>query len=167
MDRLENINEERNLKLFNTPLEIGLRTLFLLRQFENESLSLDKMIYCDYFLLHAGDISSKQTSLHPNYPFRSSEIIIKRQLLNNALRLLISKELIEIEYSNSGITYKISNIGIRFIEYMNSDYASQLLNASNWVYNKYKNYTEHQLQLFFNKNMKKWGGEFINEAKFR
>ncbi|MCT3664246.1 hypothetical protein HZR00_17250 [Elizabethkingia anophelis] len=160
-------DHERNLKLFNSPAEIGLRCLFLLKEFNDTSLSIDKLIYFDYFLIHAGDISSKQNSIHPKYPFRSSEIVVKREPLNAALKHMISKELIEIEYLKTGFFFKISNIGIKVLDYFESEYASQLKRTSKWIYNNYKDHSEEQLQSFFKKNMKKWGGEFINESKFR
>lgn len=162
-----NALEERNTKLFNSPMEIGLRTLFVLNQFGEIALSIDKLIFFDYFLIHAGDISKKQKSIHPKYPFRSSEIIIKRELLNSAIMQLVRKELIEIHYQHDGIFYTISNIGRSLINYFESEYAELLNESSQWIYKNYKDKTEEELQASFKRNMKKWGGEFANESKFR
>lgn len=58
MDRItENMHEDRNFKLFNSPLEIGLRTLYVLNEFVDRPVSIDKMIYYDYFLVHSGDVA--------------------------------------------------------------------------------------------------------------
>ena len=160
-------NEERNVRLFNSSLEIGLRCLFLLSRFQKEGLSMDKLIYLDYFLIHAGDVSKGQKSIHPKYPFRSTEIVVKRELLTNALKLLIGRELIQVDYTTSGILYSITNIGSKAIEYFESDYAIMISEVSTWIYSTYHSYTEEQLSDVVNANIQKWGSEFANESKFR
>ena len=160
-------DEQRNVKLFNTPVEIGLRCLFLLNVFQQAALSTDKLIYFDYFLIHAGDISKAQKSIHPKYPFRSAEIVVKRELLMNALRLLTSKELAKVVFTQSGIQFEITDIGRKAIEYFESDYSSQIKFVSGWIFETYKDYTENQLSDVVNINIQKWGSEFTNESKFR
>lgn len=160
-------SEERNVRLFNSSLEIGLRCLFLLYQFKTEGLSIDKLIYLDYFLIHAGDISKEQKSIHPKYPFRSTEIVVKRELLTNALKLLISRELVKIHFSTNGILYEITIIGSKALEYFESDYAKKINEVSNWIYSTYHTYTEEQLSEIITTNIQKWGSEFANESKFR
>jgi hypothetical protein len=160
-------NDERNVQLFNSPVEIGLRTLFLLNNFYPKGLSVDKLIYLDYFLIHSGDISKDRKSLHPKYPFRSTEIVVKRELLTRALRLLTSKELVLVRFPEAGIEYLISEIGRKALDYFESDYAQELSQISNWLFAKYSGYTELQLQDIINANIQKWGSEFSNESKFR
>src|SRR5688500_14441367 len=133
--------EERNIKLFNTPVEIGLRCLFLLNQFKPMSLSIDKMIILDYFLIHAGDVSKEQKSIHPKYPFRSGEIVVKRELLVNALKLLISKELAGVKFCSTGIEYEITDIGCTALQYFESDYSVEIKMVSEWVHQTYKDYS--------------------------
>ena len=164
----EEVNDqERNIKLFNTPVEVGLRCLFLLYQFEPVSLSIDKLIYLDYFLIHSGDVSKEQKSIHPKYPFRSSEIVVKRELLMNALKLLISKELANIKFCSSGIEYQITYIGCKALDYFESSYAEEIKKVSKWIHQTYKDHTEEQLSELINANIQKWGSEFTNESKFR
>ncbi|MGN6637801.1 MAG: ABC-three component system middle component 2, partial [Mucilaginibacter sp.] len=148
-------------------VEIGLRCLFLLLRFRTEGLSIDKLIYLDYFLIHAGDVSKEQKSIHPKYPFRSTEIVVKRELLTNALKLLICRELINVHFSATGIIYKITNIGCKAVAYFESDYAKRIIEVSNWIYTTYHTYTERQLSDVIHANIQKWGSEFANESKFR
>lgn len=128
---------------------------------------MDKLIYLDYFLIHAGDVSKEQKSIHPKYPFRSTEIVVKRELLTNALRLLVGRELIQIEFTVTGVLYRITNIGCKAIEYFESDYANKISQVSSWVYSTYHSYTEEQLSEVIHANIQKWGSEFANESKFR
>jgi hypothetical protein len=160
-------SEDRNVRLFNSPIEIGLRCLFLLYQFRNDHLSIDKLIYLDYFLIHAGDVSKEQKSIHPKYPFRSTEIVVKREILSSALKLLISKELININFADTGIQYEITNVGCKALDYFESNYANQIRKVSDWLYQTYKDFTEAQLSEVIDTNLQKWGSEFSNESKFR
>jgi len=159
--------EERNVRLFNSPVELGLRCLFVLSRFQNELLSIDKLIYLDYFLIHAGDVSKEQKSIHPKYPFRSTEIVVKREILANALKLLVSKELVKVSFTSNGIQYSVTDIGKGALGYFESDYAKRILEVSDWLYQTYKDFSEEQLSELINTNIQKWGGEFSNEAKFR
>ncbi|WP_461789420.1 ABC-three component system middle component 2 [Pedobacter sp.] len=159
-------SEDRNVRLFNSSIEIGLRCLFLLSRFR-EGLSIDKLIYLDYFLIHSGDVSREQKSIHPKYPFRSTEIVIKRELLTNALKLLISRELVKLHFSTSGILYVITDIGSKALEYFESDYAKQINEVSDWIFKTYGTHSEIQLSEVIHANIQKWGSEFANESKFR
>lgn len=167
MGNWEIIAEDRNFKLFNSPIEIGLRTLFILFQFKPEALSIDKLICFDYFLIHAGDVSKEQVSIHPKYPFRSTEIIVKREILMMAVKLLVSKELVTVKFSNQGILYEITSIGCRSLDYFESSYADELRKVSEWLYDRYSNFSEEQLFDVIHANIQKWGNEFSNESKFR
>jgi hypothetical protein len=159
--------DERNTKLFNSPIEIGLRVLFILYKFSPQTLNIDKLIYFDYFLIHSSDIDKSQQSLHPKYPFRSTEVIIKRELLNLSLKLLIAKQLIEVVFEENGITYKTTKIGQKFIEFMESDYAKEIAEKSEWLHSTFKDYPDIKLLEIVNSNIEKWGSEFNNESKFR
>lgn len=159
-------SEDRNVRLFNSSIEIGLRSLFLLSRFK-EGLSIDKLIYLDYFLIHSGDVSKQQRSIHPKYPFRSTEIVIKRELLTNAIKLLVSRELIKLHFSTNGILYMITEVGCKALEYFESSYAKQIDEVSDWIYKTYSSYSEEQLSEVINANIQKWGSEFANESKFR
>lgn len=160
------ITEDRNSKIFNTPIELSLRCLFILSKFKEGNISVDKLIYFDYFLIHSSDVIKKSKSIHPKYPFRSTEIIIKREILNKALSLLISKELIKVVLSE-GINYTITEIGIQVLKYFESSYSLRLNQLSQLIYDTFKDYAEQQLAELVNANLQKWGSEFSKESKFR
>jgi len=63
-------------RLFNTPLECGFRMLFLLHAAGPKARDLQRLISCDYLLVHSGDASGGPTSLHPAVPFRGSEWLV-------------------------------------------------------------------------------------------
>jgi len=158
---------ERNTRLFNTPLELSLRTLFILSRFHPRELSLESIIYLDYFAIHSGDIKQGPRSLHPKYPFRSSELVVKREILQKSITLLLSRELLEVKFTSKGIYYASTSIGVHFISHFESKYSKELDAVCHWLYEAFNNLTEEDMAQIVNVNMEKWGGEFSNESKFR
>jgi len=60
-------------RLFNTPLECGLRMLFVLSACSPTKLDLQRLITYDYLIVHSGDVADSPDSLHPAVPFRGTE----------------------------------------------------------------------------------------------
>jgi ABC-3C biological conflict system middle component len=158
---------DRETRLFNTPLEIGLRALFILGHFFPKALSIETIIYLDYFAIHSGDLKQGPKSLHPKYPFRSSELVVKREILQKGLSLLVSKELIQVQLRNEGIFYIITDIGKHVQTLFDSKYSTQLASMSKWLNERFGTSTESELADIVSANIEKWGGEFSNESKFR
>lgn len=159
--------EKRDIRLFNTPVEYGLRALFILSSMAPRKADLQRLIYLDYLVLHISDVDPDQISLHPSYPHRSGEILVKRERLKNGLLIMKSRQLLSIKFDGAGITYSSNSLTYRFLEYLTSDYAVQLKNSSDFVTNKFATYTDSQLDKYMKQNLELWGGEFSREAFLR
>ena len=159
--------DKKGISLFNSPIEIGLRSLYLLNEIKDGSLDLQRLVYYDYLLLHSSDISNGPKSLHPNIPYRASEILVKREILQQGLSLMRSKQLVDILFKPDGIAYKSSSLTSAFLEYFNSEYSKSLRNLSSWVIDTFTDYGDSALSTFIVNNLDIWGGEFINESLLR
>ncbi len=160
-------NEQRNIRLFNTPIEFGLRTLFVLNCIAPRSSDLQRLIYYDYLILHTSDIDPQQASIHPPYPYRSAEILVKRERLRKGLLIMHSRQLIDILFDGGGITYKATDLTPKFLQYFNSEYAEQLISSVAWVIQRFAAYSDKQLDQYMKKNLDRWGSEFSREAFIR
>ncbi len=89
---------------FNSPIEYGLRCILILEAFYPTKLDLQDLVYYDYLLIHSADAGGPE-SVHPATPHRTTEITIKRDILEKSLFLMYSKNIINIEYSTEGILY--------------------------------------------------------------
>ncbi|PGR79739.1 ABC-three component system middle component 2 [Priestia megaterium] len=157
----------RNTEIFNTPIELGLRALIILKQASPSSLDLSRIIIYDYLVTHSNDVDKNVNSLHPAIPNRSGEIVIKRKFMQEGLNLMCSRELIDLEYTDSGIYYKANQLSEYFINYFDSSYAKSLLEYSLWLNKTFKHYTDSELDDYINKNISKWGSEFARESLLR
>lgn len=164
MGKVMNPFEERNTTVFNSPLEIGLRMLYILNELHPKGCDLQRLVYYDYILVHSSDVPNGPQSIHPSIPHRTSEILIKRELVKNGLTLMNSKQLIKSIFDKTGILYSASELTKPFLEYNNSEYASNLKSVSKWLVNKFEAYSDDKLSLFIKNNMDLWGEEFSNES---
>ena len=160
---------KQNIKnrIFNSPLEIALRVLLILNFGKKTAFTLERLIIYDYLILNSGDLERAPESLHPALPNRSSQLLVKRELLQKALLILASKELILIKYKKAGIQYAPSKLSEPFISYFESQYYVELKERVIWVAETFRNKTDKNLEKLISKNLEKWGSEFINESYMR
>jgi hypothetical protein len=150
-------------RLFNSPLEIGLRTLFVLSEV-GKPCDLQRLIIYDYFLLHSSDVSEDQISLHPPSPYRSSELLIKRPIIEKGLTLMMSKGLVAYAFSEGGIQFVRTEYASRFLEYFSSPYSKRVRELAMWVRINFQEIETTTLQKMVNGRIGRWGTEFVGET---
>lgn len=150
----------KQISPFNNQLEIGLRLLCILNESYPEKISLQSLIYIDYIIIHSGDFDDKIESIHAPVPYRESEIYIKRQLIQDSLNFLITKNLITISYDTNGIKYIASEETTPFLEKLSENYTHQLLLRVEWFFKKFESTEEKILTSIFNKKSNLTNTEF-------
>jgi hypothetical protein len=154
-------------RVFNSPLECGLRMLFVLHATGPTASDLQRLISYDYLLVHSGDVDKETISLHPAVPFRGSELLVKRELVRHAMDLMFARELVEKKLSKSGITYGASPLTAAFVDLLKSDYSAELRLRAEWVAARFGSMNDHDLKTFMAENIGKWGAEFEKIAALR
>ena len=147
------------IKIYNSPEEVGVRILFILDICEKK-MSSQRIMYYDYFALHLKDIDVEHESLHPDNPNHSSEIAVKRLLISRGLNLMISKGLINIRYSKTGIYYQKNQLTSHFVDLFQNGYVNQLKKNIKVVDEKFSSYSDKQIYKYIDKNIGSWVGEF-------
>lgn len=155
-----------NVSIYNTSYEIGVRVLILLN-FTSGPIDLQRIIYYDYLMLHYGDVDEDYESVHPANPFHTTELYIRRELIQSALDLICKKGLTNIIFSNDGFLYEISSLGRNFIKCFESDYFAKLIKYAQLVTNRFDDFSVNDLNEFVSINVGKWKDEFENEVLFR
>jgi len=154
-------------RVFNSPLECGLRMLFVLHATSPAASDLQRLISYDYLLVHSGDVDKGTDSLHPAVPFRGSELLVKRDLLRHALDLMFARELVDKKLSKAGITYAASSLTAAFIDLLKSDYSADLRIRAEWLAARFGSMGDHDLNVFMTENIGKWGAEFERMTALR
>lgn len=162
-----NFYSKKNLSVYNTPMEVGLRIIIILNELNNMPIDINRLIIYDYFVIHGNDFDSSIESLHPPTPYRSGEIIIKRKIIQEGINLMYSKELLDINYTEKGIYFKANELTPAFLNYLNSTYAEDIKKNSILVINKFNSYSDDKINTFVNDNLSNWGSEFTKESLIR
>ena len=146
------------IKVFNNELEMGLRILVILEAVYPKGFDIEMINYYDYFILHTKDVGGDE-SLHVDAPNRHGELSVKRDLIKITTKLLLSRGLIDVEYSERGIEYKASETTSPFLVNLEEEYTEKLKENAVWVHNKFKVYSFDDLNKFVIENKNKWGTE--------
>lgn len=145
---------------FNSPLEFGLRMLFLLEAAKERGADLQRLVAYDYLLIHSADVANGPPSVHPAVPYRGAEFLVKRNSVQSGLVLMISRELISKEFDVTGVRYRATTLTTPFLELLRSSYSQLLRQRASWVVDRFGVFHDARLATFMDENIGRWGAEF-------
>lgn len=120
------------IQVLNSPVEVCLRTLFVLAEAYPEALDIGSLVLLDHGILNSADLGGP-ASLHPPLPARSGELGMKRQLIEDGLQILIRSELAELALDARGIQFRASEEAHGFTTLLQTPYASGLRERTKWI----------------------------------
>lgn len=129
---MEKVTPQSFERIFNSPVETGVRALIILNALYPAALDLNDLLLFDHLVVHTSDFSGPQ-SLHPDIPPRSGEPLVRRRLIENGIALMRMRHLIEIDFAPTGILYRASDEAGALISLMRSHYAKQLVERADWL----------------------------------
>lgn len=150
---------KNNIRIYNTPTEIGLRLLILLNESKGSLIDIEKMMYLDFLCLHTADIGGPE-SLHAPIPNRGVQVFSKKELIQKGITVLLSKELIELKPTTQGFMYAVTEAGTLFLTFFQTNYFTKLVERCKWVVRTFGGYSSGQFKTFIDANLLKWGSEF-------
>lgn len=149
---------------FNGALEIGSRVVALLYAAHPESLDIQKIIRLDYLMIHSGDVDGPE-SLHTPVPHRSGELLIKHELIQRGIYLMMSRGLIKQVPEVDGFKYVAEENAGMFVSSFKSEYYTNLKKRAAWVMGKYSGHTVADLDIITKRFFGSWHLEFQNTEK--
>lgn len=160
MTLLEDFELPVTQRPFNTPLESGLRCLFLLDALAPNTCDVQRLVYLDYLLVHSADVLDGPASLHAHLPYRGGQWLVRRQLVSEGLALMCSRELLDQRFTPLGIHYATTELTTPFLQYLESEYARDMRETAAWIARTFRSFTDVDLQGFMTANLGRWGAEF-------
>jgi hypothetical protein len=165
--KLTENHQPRFVSGFNSPLECGLRSVVLLAQAFPQKLDVQRLVHYDYLLVHSGDVIGGPSSIHPATPHRSGELLVRRPLIEAGVKLMMSKSVIECEFSTNGISYLAGEWSVFFLDSLKTEYANSIKQRAKWVVKYFAAYKDDDLTVFIRSNWSNWGAEFEFESFVR
>ena len=155
----EVVTQIRKPVTFNGPLEAGLRAVAILGSAHPRSFDLQRLVAFDYLLVHTGDIGGP-ASLHPPTPLQSAELLVRRKLVERALLLMMTRDLVEREFLSDGIRYRAGENAVPFLSSLASDYLRQLIQRASWLVRELGDRNEADFRGVMRRFFEKWVEEF-------
>ena len=144
---------------FNSPIETGIRALILLAAAYPAQLDLQRLLEYDYMMVHTGDVDGPP-SIHPALPLRSGELLVRRQLIERGLMLMISRALISRHATPNGFMYQAEDDAGPFLDALAAEYLSDLKNRAEWVVNRFREMSDQEIRFMLTRVYDQWSREF-------
>jgi hypothetical protein len=152
--------QQATLSPFNGPVESGLRAAVLLYALFPEPASLQRLVVFDYLLIHSDDVPDGPPGLHPRTPYRSGELLVRRDTLRHGMLLYMSRGLIHDLYRHSGLAYSATERTGAFLDAFQAGYVRALRERSLWVTDQFGTLDDRDLDGFVKEYLGAWGAEF-------
>jgi hypothetical protein len=147
------------VQTFNSPIETGVRALILLAESYPEQLDLQRIVEFDYILVHTGDVDGPP-SIHPALPLRSAELLVRRQLIERGLLLMISRGLITRHATPTGFVYRAEDEAGPFLDSLTAEYLHDLQDRAVWVVERFSGMSDQEIRVMLSQVYDQWSREF-------
>ncbi len=144
---------------FNSAFETGIRTLVILEANYPMSLDIQRIVDFDYLVVHSGDVNGPE-SIHSPLPMRAGELLIRRNIINSGILLMMSRGFINRIVTSNGIEYIASESVSPFISKLISPYICELKDRAEWVVKEFGQVSNKSLQEITSGFFDKWTTQF-------
>ena len=150
-------------QLFNSPLETGVRSVVLLNAATPRAYDLAHLTWLDHLVVHTHDLPGGPPSLHPDIPQRSGELIVRRSVVEDGLKLMARLHMIEELYTDEGISYSTTEEAALFVQLIRTEYGKTLKERAAWLINYVTNSDPTFLVNLIQEKVGRWRAEFQSE----
>lgn len=147
------------VQTFNSPIETGMRALILLAESYPAQLDLQRILEYDYIMVHTGDVDGPP-SIHPALPLRSGELLVRRQLIERGLMLMISRGLVSRQATPTGFMYQAEDDAGPFLDALTAEYLNDLKDRAAWVVKRFYQMSDQEIRLMLARIYDQWSREF-------
>ncbi|RWX54859.1 ABC-three component system middle component 2 [Photobacterium chitinilyticum] len=130
---------------YNNQLEFGLRALVILSHVYPHECDLEKLSYLDYIIVHSGDFNEYLKSIHAPIPYRSTEVLVRREQMKRGINLLCNYGLAMPVFLEKGFYYRISEEGVPFLDSLAEAYVKYVDERASWAVREFGKYSSSEL----------------------
>ena len=150
---------KESVRTFNSPIETGMRALILLAESYPTQLDLQRLLEYDYIMVHTGDVDGPP-SIHPALPLRSGELLVRRELIERGLMLMISRGLVTRHATPLGFMYQAEDDAGPFLDALDAEYLTELKDRASWVVDRFQEVGDQDIRLLLTRVYDQWSREF-------
>lgn len=137
-------------KIFNTVFENSLRMILLLDLYDMPQ-SIDMLYAVDFMTQYGKTFGITNVELNGSNPFKFSEFVGRRELVQESLRQLVLKGLAQPIETCKGMTYVISAEGEEYCASLDSEFSMKYREYAKQTIEMVGDQTERQIIMQINK----------------
>lgn len=138
--------------IFNTPFEISLRVLLTLESAPLQWWTMDLIAASDFITVYSGDFSIACENLHGANSFKYSEFALRREMVKEALKVLVIRKLTDVKLGQDGFVYTLSKSGGDYCGKIESSYAQSYRELAAIVRENFADKTDREILKLINRN---------------
>lgn len=132
--------------------------VYLLQSLGPKGADLQKLVLLDYAIVYSADLDGP-SSLHTPLPFRGAELLSRRELIEQGLYLMSTRDLVTASWDENGITYHAGEASRLMTSSLTSEYLRKLEARCDWVAEHFGNADSTELTRQFADRGHLWGAE--------
>lgn len=144
---------------FNGPLEAGVRAVAVLGSAFPRAYDIQRLTAFDYLLVRTHLLGGPE-DLHPTTPIQTPATEVRRNVVQNALHLMMSRDLVDRNVSNAGISYCAGEAAAMFLDSLRTPYLMALKSRADWLVFHLADYTDSALDNLMRQFFDRWVIEF-------
>lgn len=150
-------------RLYHTSVESGIRCLGLLEAVYPHGLDINQLVALDHIVVHSSDFDPNgPVSLHPPSPYRRAEPIVRREVVQRGLRLIIGRRLANLMHTRSGFLYEATEEASPFLAALEAGYWIELLERTRWASHTFAEMEWIELSNLMQARVDNWVSEFAD-----
>jgi len=146
-------------RTFNGPLEAGIRAVAILGSAYPNSFDIQRLTAYDYLLVRTSVLDGPE-DLHPSAPIQTPATEVRRKTVQDALHMMMTRDLIERDVSEAGISYRAGDAAAMFLESLTTPYICALKERAEWLTNRLFDYDEAAFDVMMREFFDLWVVEF-------
>lgn len=144
---------------FNGPLEAGIRAVAVLAAAFPRSYDLQRLTAFDYLLIYTRQLGGPE-DLHPATPIHAPATEVRRKVVQDALNLMMTRELVVRHAAANGIQYRAGEMASTFMDSLQTNYLSRVKERAEWLVKHLANYTDAEFGALMRRFFDNWVIEF-------
>ncbi len=136
-----------------------MRSVALLGAAFPQIYDLQRLVAFDFLLVHTGDVGGPD-SLHPPTPYRSAELLVRRKLVEDALLLMMTRDLVQREVTSDGIKYGAGENAAMFLASLSTNYFFAMKERASWLVETFGHYSDQEFRGVLRQFFDDWVEEF-------
>lgn len=151
------MTSHKHVSPFNSALETGVRSLAILVAAYPALFDLQRLVEMDYIVVHSEDIEDGPESLHAPLPMRAGELLVRRELVEKGLQLMMSRGLVQKVPMETGFNYVAGDNAASFLSMLSTMYSKNLMHRARWAADRFHSISTDDIH--------QWSSQFVLKHK--